>query len=70
MIFGNTKGKNVTPLTLYNEPLEFVPQWTYLGVTIVAGSSLSFLCFKGALEFFADLSIHYYLLFKSQMNWY
>ena len=32
MIFGNTKGKNVTPLTLYNEPLEFVPQWTYLDV--------------------------------------
>ena len=46
MIFGNMKGKTVTPLTLYNKPLEFVSQWTYLGSTNVAGASLSFSCKK------------------------
>ena len=56
MIFGNTKGKNVTPLTLYNEPLEFVPQWTYLGVTIVAGSSLTFTCKKELSNFYRSLN--------------
>ena len=43
MIFGNMKGKTVTPLTLYNKPLEFVSQWTYLGSTIVAGLSVFFM---------------------------
>ena len=56
MIFGNIKGKNVTPLTLYNKPLEFVPQWTYLGVTIVAGSSLTFSCKNELSSFYRSLN--------------
>ena len=56
MVFGNTKGKNVTPLTLYDKPLEFVPQWTNLGVTIVAGSSLTFSCKKELSSFYRSLN--------------
>ena len=56
MIFGNMKGKTVTPLTLYNKPLEFVSQWTYLGSTIVAGASLSFSCKKELSNFYRSFN--------------
>ena len=56
MIFGNMKGKTITPLTLYNKPLEFVSQWTYLGSTIVAGVSLSFSCRKELSNFYRSLN--------------
>ena len=56
MFFGNTKGKSVTPLTLYNEPLEFVPQWTYLGSTVVAGTTLTFTCKKELSNFYRSLN--------------
>ena len=56
MIFGGTKGKIITPLTLYNEPLEFVPQWTYLGSTVVAGPSLTFSCKKELSNFYRSIN--------------
>ena len=39
---GKIGSKKVDSLFLNDEPLEFVPQWCYLGTTIVAGNLLSF----------------------------
>ena len=44
------------PLILNNEPLEFVPQWTYLGTTIVANDSLSFSCQSDLSKFYRSFN--------------
>ena len=50
------KGKEFSPLSLYNNPLEFVPSWTYLGVTIVSGVSLTFSCKKELSNFYRSFN--------------
>ena len=42
LLFGKTKSVEVDNLILNDKPLEFVHEWRYLGVTVVAGSSISF----------------------------
>ena len=42
LIFGKANTDQISPLVLNDKPLEFVTQWKYLGVNIVAGSKLSF----------------------------
>ena len=61
------KQNAISPLILKNEPMEYVSKWTYLGVTIVAGVSLSFTC-KGNCQICTALSIHFFPRFRSQMN--
>ena len=56
LIFGETKDKCVNPLLLYDTPLEFVPQWTYLGATIVAGKTLTFSCKKELSNFYRSIN--------------
>ena len=56
LIFGETKDKCVNPLLLYNTPLEFVPQWTYLGATVVAGKTLTFSCKKELSNFYRSIN--------------
>ena len=56
LIFGDTKDKCVNPLLLYNTPLEFVPQWTYLGATVVAGKTLTFSCKKELSNFYRSIN--------------
>ena len=41
-LFGKSNIDLISPLVLNDKPLEFVTQWNYLGVTVVAGSKLSF----------------------------
>ena len=60
MIFGDTKDQTIAPILLMNEPIECVSQWVYLGVTVVAGKSLSFLCKR-------ELS-NYYRSFNSLLS--
>ena len=42
LLFGNTKGKSVSPLSLNGQPIEFVSQWKYLGITIVTGNTVCY----------------------------
>ena len=42
LIFGNKREHLIDPLTLNNVPLQYVSQWSYLGTTIIAGTSLTF----------------------------
>ena len=42
MLFGKVKSNVINPLTLNGKKLDFVPEWRYLGVTVVAGNNLSF----------------------------
>ena len=56
MIFGEMKGKSITPLTLYNQPLEFLSQWRYLGATIVEGTTLTFSCKQELSNFYRSLN--------------
>ena len=44
LIFGSKTNDVIDPLTLNGEPLQYVSQWSYLGTTITAGSSLIFSC--------------------------
>ena len=60
LIFGDTKDQTIAPILLMNEPIERVSQWVYLGVTVVAGKSLSFLCKR-------ELS-NYYRSFNSLLS--
>ena len=32
----------VSPLKLYNQPIEYVSEWVYLGTTVVSGRTFSF----------------------------
>ena len=50
------KKKVIDPLILYNTPLEFVPNWTYLGATIVSGASLTFSCKKELSNFYRSFN--------------
>ena len=36
------KGNTIDPLMLDNKPLDFVPQWSYLGTTIISGNDITF----------------------------
>ena len=56
MIFGDMKGKSITPLFLYNDPLEYVSQWRYLGATVVAGAKLTFSCKQELSNFYRSLN--------------
>ena len=56
LIFGDMKGKSISPLILYNEPLEFVPHWRYLGATVVAGAKLTFSCKQELSNFYRSLN--------------
>ena len=56
LIFGDMKGKTIAPLLLDNTPLEFVPEWTYLGATIVSGASLAFSCKKELSNFYRSFN--------------
>ena len=40
--FGKMKGDTIDPLMLDNKPLDFVPQWSYLGTTIISGNDITF----------------------------
>ena len=42
MLFGKAKSDSISPLTLNSKHLDFVPEWRYLGVTIVAGVNFRF----------------------------
>ena len=42
LTFGKMKSIDINPLMLDNKPIDFVPQWSYLGTTIVSGSNISF----------------------------
>ena len=42
LLFGKAKTDQISPLVLNDKPLEFVTQWRYLGVNVVAASKLSF----------------------------
>ena len=55
-MFGKTNGLIIDPLILKNEPLESVSQWVYLGVTIVAGTKLSFSCKKELSSFYRSFN--------------
>ena len=56
LIFGDMKGKSITHLTLYNDPLEFISHWWYLGATIVAGAKLTFSCKQELSNFYRSLN--------------
>ena len=56
LIFGSTKGKRFAPLILKQEPKEYVCQWTYLGATIVAGTTLSFACKRQLGNFYRSFN--------------
>ena len=56
LIFGKTKCDVISPLILKNEPMEYVSKWTYLGVTIVAGVSLSFTCKRELSNFYRSFN--------------
>ena len=56
MIFGEMKGKFISPLTLYNQSLEFVSQWRYLGATIIEGTTLTFSCKQELSNFYRSLN--------------
>ena len=56
LIFGNTKSKTFAPLTLKNESMEYVSQWTYLGATVVAGTTLSFTCKRELGNFYRSFN--------------
>ena len=42
LLFGKADRENISDLFLDSKSLEFVKEWKYLGVTVVAGSNLSF----------------------------
>ena len=42
LVFGKVNTDQISPLVLNNKPLDFVTEWKYLGVNVVAGSKLSF----------------------------
>ena len=42
LIFGTATKDQFSALTLNGKPLQFVTEWKYLGVTVIAGSKLSF----------------------------
>ena len=42
LIFGTATKDQFSALTLNGKPLQFVTEWRYLGVTVTAGSELSF----------------------------
>ena len=42
LVFGKTDSASITPLSLNNETIDFVPSWKYLGCTIVSGAKFSF----------------------------
>ena len=42
LIFGKIKDLQICPLTLGDQQIEYVKEWKYLGVTVVAGSNISF----------------------------
>ena len=56
LIFGNMKEKTIDPLILNNVALDYESQWTYLGTTIVAGSTLSFSCKKELSCFYRSIN--------------
>ena len=56
MIFGGMKGKFISPLSLYNQSLEFVSQWRYLGATIIEGTTLTFSCKQELSNFYRSLN--------------
>ena len=41
LVFGKVDTTLITPLSLYDQRIEFVPNWKYLGCTIVSGAKLS-----------------------------
>ena len=42
LLFGKANREDISDLFLDSKSLEFVKEWKYLGVTVVAGSNLSF----------------------------
>ena len=56
LLFGKAKTDLVEPLTLNNKPLEFVSQWKYLGVTVVAGPKLSFSARPALASFYRSVN--------------
>ena len=56
LIFGNMKGRIIDPLTLKNEPMEYVTKWAYLGVTVVAGTNMSFSCRRELSNFYRSFN--------------
>ena len=56
LIFGNTKNKTFAPLILKQEPMEYVPNWTYLGATVVAGTTLNFSCRREISNFYRSFN--------------
>ena len=56
MIFGGMKGKFIAPLSLYNEPLEYVSQWRYLGASIIEGKTLGFSCKHELSNFYRSMN--------------
>ena len=56
LIFGCTKSKTFSPLSLGHESMEYVSQWTYLGATIVAGRTLSFTCRRELSNFYRSFN--------------
>ena len=56
LLFGKAKSDQVHSLTLNNKPLEFVSQWKYLGVTVVAGPKLSFSARPALASFYRSVN--------------
>ena len=56
LIFGKTKSKTFAPLFLKHEPMEYVSKWAYLGVTVVAGTTLSFTCKRELANFYRSIN--------------
>ena len=52
MIFGRSYNKNIVPLQLSGEPIEFVTEWKYLGITLVTGKHLSYSAGSDLTSFF------------------
>ena len=55
LIFSD-KGIQIGPLLMYGEPIEYVPEWNYLGATIVAGTRLAFSCKGDLAKFYRSIN--------------
>ena len=42
MLFGKATVDQITPILLNGKPLQFVSEWKYLGITVIAGNKLTF----------------------------